>query len=105
MIRMIYTYEYSVTPVTAQARDYKPVYTRVCINTVFSCQVCFKENRCLAFCQENDSTCRLMVHGFIDSVLMSEGGNVYHLVPVTIEVDKWTGSVPSLEQMADLPSR
>jgi len=29
---------YSVTPVTVQ--DYNPVYTRVCIHTVFSCQVC-----------------------------------------------------------------
>jgi len=46
-----------------------------------------------------------MLHGFIDSVFMSEGGNVYHLVPVAIEVDKWTDSVPSLDQMADLTSR
>jgi len=46
-----------------------------------------------------------MVHGFIDSVLMSELGNVYHLVPVAIKVDKWTDPVPSLDQMADLPSR
>jgi len=46
-----------------------------------------------------------MVHGSIDSVRMSEGGNVYHLVPVAIEIDKWTDSVPSLDQMADLPSR
>ena len=32
------TYVYSVTPVIVQ--DYNPVYTRVCIHTVFSCQVC-----------------------------------------------------------------
>ena len=97
------TYVYSVTLVTAQ--DYNPVYTRVCIHTVFSCQVYFKENKCLACYQFNGSAWRLMLHGFIDSVFMSEGGNVYHLVPVAIEVDKWTDSVPSLDQMADLTSR
>jgi len=99
------TYVYSVTPVTAE--DYNPVYPRVCIHTVFSCQVCFKENRCLAFrvYQDNSSAWRRMVHGFIDSVLMSECGNVYHLVPVAIQVDWWTDPVPSLDQMADLPSR
>jgi len=48
-----------------------------------------------------------MVHGFIDreSVLMSEGGNVYHLVQATFRVNKWTEHVLSLGQMADLPSR
>jgi len=97
------TYVYSVTPVTAQ--DYNPVYTQVCIHIVFSCQVYIKENRCLTFYQDNGSAWRLMVHRSIDSVLMSEGGNVYHLVPVAIDVDKWTDPVPSLDQMADLPSR
>jgi len=72
------TYVYAVTPVTA--KEYNPVYTRVCIYTVFSCQVCFKENRRLAFYHDNGSAWRLMGHGFIDSVLMSEGGDVYHLV-------------------------
>jgi len=54
------TYVYSVTPVTAQ--DYNPVYTRVCIHTVFSCQVCFKENRGLAFYRDDGSAWSLMVH-------------------------------------------
>jgi len=45
------TYVYSITPVTAQ--DYTPVYTRVCIHTVFSCQVCFKQNRRLAFYRDD----------------------------------------------------
>ena len=54
------TYVYSVTPVTAQ--DYNPVYTRVCIHTVFSCQVCFKENRRLAFNRDDGSAWSLMVH-------------------------------------------
>ena len=36
---------------------------------------------------------------------MSEGGNVYHLVRAVLSVDKWTEHVPSLGQMADLPSR
>jgi len=47
------TYVYSVTPATAQ--DYNPVYTRVCIHTLFSCQVCFKESRLLAFYQDDSS--------------------------------------------------
>jgi len=46
-----------------------------------------------------------MVHGFSASVLTSEGGNVYHLVRAALGVDKWTEHVPSLGQMADLPSR
>jgi len=92
----INTHIYSVTPVTAQ--DYNPVYTLVCIHTVFSCQVCFKKNKRLAFYQDNSSTWNVMVHGFSNSVLMSEGGNVYHLVRVAIEVDKWTDPVPSLGQ-------
>jgi len=37
----INTYVYSVTPVIVQ--DYNPVYTRVCIHTVFSCQVCLRK--------------------------------------------------------------
>jgi len=41
---------YPVTAVTAQY--YIPVYTRVCTHTVFSCQVCFKGNRRLAFYQD-----------------------------------------------------
>ena len=36
---------------------------------------------------------------------MNEGGNVYHLVRAALGVDKWTEHVPSLGQMADLPSR
>jgi len=44
-----------------------------------------------------------MVHGFSDSVLMSKGGYVYHLVCAALRVDKWTEHTPSLGQMADLP--
>jgi len=54
------TYVYSVTPVTPQ--DYNPVYTQVCIHTVFSCQVCFKENRRLAFYRDDSSAWSLMFH-------------------------------------------
>jgi len=54
------TYVYSMTPVTAQ--DYNPVYTRVCIHTVFSCQVCFKESRRLAFYRDDGTAWSLMVH-------------------------------------------
>jgi len=54
------TYVYSVTPVTAQ--DYSAVYTRVFIHTLFSCQVCFKENRRLAFYRDDGSAWSLMVH-------------------------------------------
>jgi len=97
------TYVYSVAAVTAQ--DYNPVYTRVCIHTVFSCQVCFKENRRLAFYQDKGSAWRFMIHGFIDSVLMSEGGNVHHLVRAAFGVNKCTEHVPNLGHMADLPSR
>ena len=46
-----------------------------------------------------------MVHGFIDSVLTSEGGNVRHLVRAALGVDRLTEHVPSLGQMAGLPSR
>jgi len=74
----IHTYVYSVTPVTAQ--DYNPVYTRICIHTVFSCQVCFNGNRHFAFYQDNNSAWGLMVHGFSEPILMSHSGKVYHLV-------------------------
>jgi len=49
-----------VTPVTAQ--DYHPVYTQVYIHTVFSCQLCFKENRRLAFYRDDGRAWSLMVH-------------------------------------------
>ena len=97
------TYVYSVISVTAQ--EYNPVYTRVCIHTMFSCQVCFKENRRFAFYQDNSSAWRLMVHGFIDSVVMSESGNVDHLVRAVFGVDKWSENVPSMGQMTDMPIR
>jgi len=51
---------YSVIHVTAQ--DCNPVYTRVCTHTVFSCQVCFKENRRLAFYRDDGSAWSVMVH-------------------------------------------
>ena len=65
-----------------------------------------KGNRRLAFYQDNGSAWSLMVHGF-SSVLMSEGGTVYHLVRAALgaALDKWTEHVQSLGQMADLPSR
>jgi len=47
------TYVYSVTPVTAQA--YTPVYTRVCIHTLFSCQIFCQENNRLAFYRDDGS--------------------------------------------------
>jgi len=37
-------------------------------------------------------------------VLISESGKVYHLVRNALGVDKWREHVPSLVQMADLPS-
>jgi len=51
-----------------------------------------------------------MVHGFIDSVLMSEGGHVYHLVRAGSESTVTSGQStyqvgPQVGQMADLPSR
>jgi len=69
------TYVYSVTPVTAQDYNHTSLYT----HSVFLSGL-LKENRHLASYQDNGSAWRLVVHGFIDSVLMSEGGNIYHLV-------------------------
>ena len=68
-------------------------------------KTCVLSTRRLAFFQDNNSAWSLMVHCFSYSVLMSEGGNVYHLVRAVLSVDKWTEHVPSLGQMADLPSR
>jgi len=45
-----------------------------------------------------------MIHGFSDSVLMIKDSNVYRLVRAALGVDKWAEHVPSLGQMADLPS-
>jgi len=99
----VHTYVYSVTPVKAQ--DNNSVYTRVYIHTMFSCQGCFRGNRRLAFYQDNGSEWNLIVHGFSDSALMSDRGNVYHLDRAALGVDKWPAHAPSLGQMADLPSR
>jgi len=79
------------------------LYASICWMLTF--RHMFKGNRRLAVYQDNGSAWSLMVHGFSDSVLMSEGGNVYHLVRAALGVDKWTEHVPSLGQMADLPSR
>ena len=46
-----------------------------------------------------------MIHGFSDSVLMDAGGTIYYLVRAARGVNKWADHVPSLGQMADLPSR
>ena len=45
----------------------------------------FKGNRRLAFYEDNGSAWSLLVHGFSDSVLMSEGGNIYHLVGAALK--------------------
>jgi len=56
------TYVYSVIPATAQ--DYNPVYKRVRIHTVFSCQFCFKEKKRLSFYQDVGSSREVETTGF-----------------------------------------
>jgi len=65
------------------------VSTRVCILVVFY----------------RDDSKRLKSYG--SPIIMSKGGNIYHLIWTAFRVNKWTDSehVPSLRQMADLPSR